>query len=245
MLPKKLGTGKKINVSIPLGFCVTFSVRLKVLAFATCLFPFSCITVTSTQPMRLSFDQVKNLEKKTLLRSGTPSNPLHGRDVRVVGCCDSYIYLLNAMNRLSVIGCMDCTIFVGSSTSLSIIGCGRVKVCKSSYSLSVSPTVCFPLESTGPCDIFVCYDQQELRLQILMGMVIYATSSQIPGPPTALTFICDLCHSNRKGNCYHTELQGIQLCGHIIVPLYEPDATSSGRYSCHRLCTLQCELRKL
>eukprot|EP00189_Rhodosorus_marinus_P007646 CAMPEP_0184752118 /NCGR_PEP_ID=MMETSP0315-20130426/43410_1 /TAXON_ID=101924 /ORGANISM="Rhodosorus marinus, Strain UTEX LB 2760" /LENGTH=478 /DNA_ID=CAMNT_0027231435 /DNA_START=318 /DNA_END=1754 /DNA_ORIENTATION=+ len=72
--------------------------------------------------------EVLRLEKKTMLRSGTAQSPLRGKDVRIVECLESYVYILNSTHRVSVIGCIDCTIFVGAAVSLSINACSRVKI---------------------------------------------------------------------------------------------------------------------
>lgn len=78
--------------------------------------------------------EIRDLERKTIIRRQLPetnsdktSYP-HGREVRITNCAESFIYLLESLGRVSLVGCRDCTLFVGSCVSVSLIGCQRVCV---------------------------------------------------------------------------------------------------------------------
>jgi Tubulin binding cofactor C len=79
--------------------------------------------------------EIRDLERKTIIRSRLPvtndggsSGFPHGREVRISNCSESFIYLLCSLGRVSLIGCREVTLFVGSCISVSIIGCDRVRV---------------------------------------------------------------------------------------------------------------------
>mmetsp|Transcript_2196 Transcript_2196/g.3786 ORF Transcript_2196/g.3786 Transcript_2196/m.3786 type:complete len:606 (-) Transcript_2196:46-1863(-) len=67
--------------------------------------------------------ELNELERRTIVRSTTRM-----RDYRIARCSESFIYLLAPLMRVTIIGCVDCTIFVGAAVSLSLIGCGRVRI---------------------------------------------------------------------------------------------------------------------
>lgn len=78
--------------------------------------------------------EFSNLDRKTILRARFPdcnsagnSYP-HGREVRISNCSEAHFYLLSALGRVSMIGCRDCTLFIGACVSMSLINCVNVRV---------------------------------------------------------------------------------------------------------------------
>jgi Tubulin binding cofactor C len=96
----------------------------------------AALTRMAADPLSGPIDtaEIRDLERKTIIRSLLPetnSDPTsfpHGREVRITNCSESYIYLLCSLGRVSLIACRECTLFVGSCVSVSLIGCDRVRV---------------------------------------------------------------------------------------------------------------------
>lgn len=102
--------------------------------------------------------EIRDLERKTVIRTKLPETNCdethfpHGREVRITNCSESFIYLLCSLGRVSFIGCRECTLFVGSCVSLSIIGCDRVRV-------HVIARIC-RLTNCFDTDIYLCTNRR-------------------------------------------------------------------------------------
>lgn len=94
------------------------------------------LTTMSADPCSGPVDtaEIRSLERKTIIRRsvpGTSVNPTdfpHGREVRITDCSEANIYLVCSLGRVSLIGCNDCTLFVGSCVSISAMNCNRVRI---------------------------------------------------------------------------------------------------------------------
>lgn len=78
--------------------------------------------------------EIANLDRKTILRRVIPNTNAgvtgypHAKEVRISNCIESHFYLLAPLGRVSLIACRDCTLFVGSCVSASLINCVNVRV---------------------------------------------------------------------------------------------------------------------
>lgn len=78
--------------------------------------------------------EIRDLDRKTILRSSIPNTNAgvtgypHAKEVRISNCIESHFYLLASLGRVSLIACRDCTLFVGSCVSVSLINCVNVRV---------------------------------------------------------------------------------------------------------------------
>jgi Tubulin binding cofactor C len=97
----------------------------------------AALTYVAAEPGSGPIDtaEIRDLERKTIIRSRLPvtgdddtSDFPHGREVRITNCSESFVYLMCSLGRVSLIGCREVTLFVGSCVSVSIIGCDRVRV---------------------------------------------------------------------------------------------------------------------
>lgn len=94
------------------------------------------LTTMSADPSSGPVDtaEIRSLERKTIIRRsvpGTSVNPTdfpHGREVRITDCSEANVYLVCSLGRVSLIGCNDCTLFVGSCVSISAMNCNRVRI---------------------------------------------------------------------------------------------------------------------
>lgn len=78
--------------------------------------------------------EIRDLERKTFLREDIPNTNAkitgypHAKEMRISNCTDCHFYLLQALGRVSVVACRDCTLFVGACVSVSLINCANMRV---------------------------------------------------------------------------------------------------------------------
>ncbi|KAA8491500.1 TBCC domain-containing protein 1 [Porphyridium purpureum] len=82
--------------------------------------------------------EMAGLTRKTLVRAGTETLPIRGKDLRISNCNQCYIYLVAPLSRVSIVGCVECTVFIAGACSLSVIGCGRVTVIGSAMRVRIT-----------------------------------------------------------------------------------------------------------
>lgn len=97
-------------------------------------------TLSRTTPSSSPIEYITFLNKAVTIRDA--SNLQDGKDIRVSQCEDTYLYIANYVETLSISRCVNCTIFVAAVSRVCTLDrCENVTICCASSFLRIGSCI--------------------------------------------------------------------------------------------------------